>query len=135
MSPHEKKVQKMQELGMQEKANCSSAFMSELEEFGIKDMRARADKVTQADFKNMLIVWFFQASICFFVVLSTEIPLDEVYSQQLQVEFGITRIITMVIMHIIMQSEFQQSLDMMKYALNHPWKFRNYKLAFVTGIA
>ena len=23
---------------------------------------------------------------------------------------------------------------MMKYALNHPWKFRNYRIAFLTGL-
>ena len=33
-----------------------------------------------------------------------------------------------------MQSDFEQSLAMSKYAINHPWKFRNYRLAFFTGI-
>lgn len=32
-----------------------------------------------------------------------------------------------------MQSEFEQSLNMMKYAVNHPWKFRNIRLAWIAG--
>ena len=36
-------------------------------------------------------------------------------------------------MHILMQKEFEQSLMMMKYCVNHPWKFRNVTLAFFCG--
>lgn len=100
----------------------------------MKNMRKRADKITQGDYKNMLVIWFFQAAICFYVVLGTEIEIDEVFEQQLKVEFGVSRIITMIIMHILMKDEFDQSINMMKYALNHPWKFRNYRIAFLTGL-
>lgn len=36
-------------------------------------------------------------------------------------------------MHILMQNEFLQGLGMMKYSVNHPWKFRSVKTAFFTG--
>ena len=36
-------------------------------------------------------------------------------------------------MHILMQPEFEQSLMIMKYSINHSWKFRSYTLAFMTG--
>ena len=32
-----------------------------------------------------------------------------------------------------MVSEFDQSIRLMKYVVNHPWKFRSYHLAFITG--
>ena len=36
-------------------------------------------------------------------------------------------------MHILIQKEFEQGLNMMKYVTNHPWKFRNVGLAFFAG--
>ena len=36
-------------------------------------------------------------------------------------------------MHILMQNEFLQGLNMMKYSVNHPWKFRSVSTAFFTG--
>jgi len=52
---------------------------------------------------------------------------------QFTVEFGVTRVITQIVMHVLMQREFEQALLMMKYAANHPWKFRNVPLAFFSG--
>ena len=82
----------------------------------------------------MLIIWFFQAAICFYCVIGTPIAFEDVIQQQLSVEFGVTRIVTMIIMHMLMTDEFDQALNMMKYALNHPWKFHNYKYAFLVGV-
>ena len=36
-------------------------------------------------------------------------------------------------MHILMQNEFMQGLVMMKYSVNHPWKFRSVLTAFGAG--
>ena len=36
-------------------------------------------------------------------------------------------------MHLLMQNEFDQALLMMKYSVNHPWKFRSWSMAFLTG--
>ena len=33
-------------------------------------------------------------------------------------------------MHILIQKEIEQALLMMKYSINHPWKFRSIHLAF-----
>ena len=36
-------------------------------------------------------------------------------------------------MHITMNTELRQSMDKMKYALNHKWKFSSWHLAFFAG--
>ena len=63
--------------------------------------------------------------LVYYVAFSTKFKLIEIYEKQLLTSFGITRLITSVVMHILMQPEFKQSLNMMKYAINHPWKFRS----------
>lgn len=39
------------------------------------------------------------------------------------------------VLHIYLQSELLQGFTNMKFALNHPWKFENPKLAFLIGFA
>ena len=98
------------------------------------DVRLRADVVTQGDFKNVLVVWLFQLLVCGYVVANTTIVLAEVLASQLTASFGASRLIVMLVMHILIVSELDQALKMMKYALNHPWKFRSFHLAFLTGL-
>ena len=68
------------------------------------------------------------------MITSTAFSVEEVYETQLQIAFGVTRLITTIVMHILIMPDFSQSFEMMKYALNHPWKFRDFKLAFLTGL-
>ena len=100
--------------------------MQNLQEHGKEKMRQRADKVSQADFKNMLIVWLFQLLVCWYVVKNTVLNLENVYNKQISSRYGVLRILVMLIMHIQMISEFDQGIKMMKYAVNHPWKFRSF---------
>lgn len=36
--------------------------------------------------------------------------------------------------HILLLSDIDEGLKMMKYALNHPWKFVSYKKAYLAGL-
>lgn len=38
-----------------------------------------------------------------------------------------------IVLHVSLSGEMKQGLINMKYALNHPWKFNNYKIAWVCG--
>lgn len=40
------------------------------------------------------------------------------------------RLFAGILMHVAMLKEFKNSLSRMKYALNHKWLFRGYRLAF-----
>ena len=37
-------------------------------------------------------------------------------------------------MHISMTQEVKQGMAKMKYALNHKWKFRSWKFAYISGL-
>ena len=45
----------------------------------------------------------------------------------------VTRFICGVVLHMALQDELKQGLDNMKYALNHEWRFENWKIAFFSG--
>lgn len=39
-----------------------------------------------------------------------------------------------MMMHIFCINEFKNGLSLMKYAVNHSWKFSNYRIAFLSGL-
>ena len=39
-----------------------------------------------------------------------------------------------MVLHLIIDKEYRQGLKLMKYALNHPWKFRRWYVAFLAGL-
>ena len=51
------------------------------------------------------------------------------------VDIVITRFFCAIFLHISLQDETKQGLAMMKYAMNHPWKFRSWRGAFGVGLA
>ena len=38
-----------------------------------------------------------------------------------------------IVLHVSLSGEIKQGLVNMKYALNHPWKFNNYQVAWLCG--
>lgn len=46
----------------------------------------------------------------------------------------ISRFICCVTLHMALGDELKQGLDCMKYAINHPWRFANWRLAFTAGL-
>ena len=97
----EKMMMMRKKLGMQDGATCSRMYMQELNEFGLKHIRMKNDVITQHDFKNVIIVWIFQFCLNFYVVFRTDVPLEEIYKEQLSPEYGVTRLITQIVMHIL----------------------------------
>lgn len=45
----------------------------------------------------------------------------------------VARFICAVVLHMALQDEIKQGLDVMKYTLNHSWRFDNWHLAFLCG--
>ena len=43
------------------------------------------------------------------------------------------RFICGIVLHVSLTAELQQGMNMMKYAVNHPWKFVDYRVAYFTG--
>ena len=45
----------------------------------------------------------------------------------------LARFICGITMHIKLAPELQQAMNMMKYSINHSWKFDNFRIAFLSG--
>ena len=45
----------------------------------------------------------------------------------------LARFFCAIILHISMSDKLKQAFNLMKYALNHIWKFENWKVAFFIG--
>ena len=50
------------------------------------------------------------------------------------IKVGLTRFICGVTMHIVANNEMVYGMKMMKYTVNHPWKFSEKRVAFLTGL-
>lgn len=46
----------------------------------------------------------------------------------------IARFICGMVMHVSLQGELLMGMSMMKYSANHPWKFLNWKQAYLAGL-
>lgn len=51
------------------------------------------------------------------------------------IEIVLCRFLCAIFLHISLADELSQALSFMKYALNHPWKFRSWFMAFIIGFA
>ena len=84
-----------------------------------------------------LAIWTFQIGFTSFILFDswqsdepgvtlnlTEIP---------NTNIGFSRFIAGMIMHITINMEIQNGFRMMKYALNHWWKFKYHRSAVLTG--
>uniref|UniRef100_A0A7S3MJ69 Uncharacterized protein n=1 Tax=Favella ehrenbergii TaxID=182087 RepID=A0A7S3MJ69_9SPIT len=47
---------------------------------------------------------------------------------------GAVRLLVSIVTHILLAEELKEGLAIMKYALNHPWKFVSYEKAFCAGL-
>ena len=43
------------------------------------------------------------------------------------------RFICGIALHVSLSAELRQGMNLMKYAVNHPWKFEDYRVAFFSG--
>ena len=44
------------------------------------------------------------------------------------------RLLVSMVVHILLQLRMIPGMQMMKFAVNHPWKFYSYKMAFLVGL-
>ena len=51
------------------------------------------------------------------------------------IEVGLARFMCGVLLHYSMSDHIRHGLDMMKFSLNHPWKFKDPHTAFFAGFS
>ena len=47
---------------------------------------------------------------------------------------SLARFICGIVMHVSLSDSLDQGFKMMKYALNHPWKFKHWNVSFFAGL-
>lgn len=64
-------------------------------------------------------------------VLFSDVSVWYTYADSVWVIFA--RFMCGIVLHIYLSGELQNGMDMMKYSVNHEWKFEDYKIAFLVG--
>ena len=82
--------------------------------------------------KKLIAVWIFQIVFCgaiFMYVLE-----QDHFKDVPTVTMTICRLIAGLLLQMIINSEVQNGLSIMKYSVNHYWKFRYNGLAYTAGL-
>ena len=69
-------------------------------------------------------------SLSIFILLDAE---EAGFTEPPTVEIGFSRFIAAMVMNILINDEIYNGMKMIKYSVNHPWKFSNPMLAFTAG--
>ena len=72
----------------------------------------------------------FQLSLSSFILIDAE---ETGFTEPPNVEIGFSRFVAAMVMHIVTNDEIYNGMKMMKYSINHPWKFSNPYMAFTSG--
>lgn len=63
-----------------------------------------------------------------------EYEIKEIIEQATSPEDSTVRLLVMIITHLLILSDFKSGIRMMKFAINHHWKFTRYYMAFLAGL-
>lgn len=81
----------------------------------------------------IIAVWSFQVAFAVIIILDAVKNDEFVFSEPPEIKIGLTRYVCGMIMHIMCNIRIKNGMKMMKYSVNHWWKFRNYRIAFLAG--
>ena len=104
--------------------------------FNEKQIKLARDALTSGiELRNMIFVWTLQFFSLAFVIYEqyTDELGDEKVTTEIDPILNATRLISAIVLHLNVEPEVQQGYKMMKYVLNHQWKFQYYKSAFMIG--
>ena len=89
---------------------------------------------TSRELKGVLTVFIIQIITCWFLYKYTEYETVEIVDTAIKPEIGIVRLFVGLVTHILLTEAMTGGIEMMKFAVNHPWKFVDFKLACLTGL-
>ena len=73
--------------------------------------------------------------LCYMLIETTEDEMMEAMQEPSQnIKNVVARFACAFIMHITLTDEAKQGLNMMKNAVNHHWKFRSWRRAYMVGL-
>lgn len=83
---------------------------------------------------SILAVWLFQIGFASIIIIDAlkndDLNIDSVPD----IKIAMARFICGMVLHVQCSGEIQNGLKMMKYSVNHYWKFSNYNTAYLAGI-
>ena len=74
----------------------------------------------------------FQISITLFIFMDAN-QSGGLMTEAPTADLGFSKFVAAMVMHIQMNNEIFNGLKMIKYSVNHPWKFKNKQIAFLAG--
>ena len=104
----------------------------------LQDEKSNEIEPEEAKRANLLsrCIFLFLTQSFLTVVVGKEVLLDNpgvwyTYADSQWIVFA--RFMCGIVLHVTLSGELQQGLNNMKYAVNHDWKFENYKIAWFCG--
>jgi len=82
---------------------------------------------------SILAVWLFQVGFGTIIIIDALKNGDLDISNVPDIKIAMARFICGMVLHVQCSGEIQNGLLMMKYSVNHYWKFSNYNTAFLAG--
>ena len=79
----------------------------------------------------MYLIQVLLAGLVFFEILRE--PAEPWGTLPSSVWIVFARFVCGIVLHVQLSAELYQGLTMMKFAVNHPWKFEDYKVAYAVG--
>ena len=81
------------------------------------------------------VLFMFGCQIFLITVVAKEVIVDtRTLTPSIDIFMVFARFVCGIVLHMILSPELEQGLLLMKYALNHRWKFINYRHAFLAGL-
>ena len=109
----------------------------------LKKIRRRLRYDKDNYLSQLMAVWLFQVSFTLFILFDAmpipyekdEWEADDKINLQIlpKIKIAYIRFVAGMIMHVQVNSEIMNGMVMMKYAVNHYWKFKYHRVAFLTG--
>lgn len=86
-------------------------------------------------FSQLMAVYLFQMSFVWMIVLDAwDDPEAKLFEPPLSTRIAFTRFLAGMIMQTMVDEEMQNGMKMMKYSVNHWWKFKHHRVAFTVGL-
>jgi len=86
---------------------------------------------------SLLMIWICQVVLVVLIFLESVDTSEDDFEVLSNYPDGVlivlARFICGIVLHMSLQYEMRQGLAFMKYAVNHRYKFKNYKYAFLAG--
>ena len=93
--------------------------------------------IQRADYLSQVVfVWFVQMLLCSILIweiLNGPDRLTLIGAYPADYWLIISRFVCAIVLHMSSNSQLSQGMMKMKYALNHSYKFKNYKIPFMSG--